>query len=195
MRKLKLQVQSTPDGYICGLNGELDFMTWNWDEGIKKYVSDLTDSIDTILMGRKMAPGFMGHWTGTMNDPANPEYEFGKKMMETSKVIFSKTLDPGFARTSGWKNTIINNGDLGVEVKKLKASAGKDIIAYGGAGFDASLIRENLVDEYYLFINPAVLGEGLSIFKDTHGKRSLELVNSIKFDCGIVLLNYKPKEV
>jgi dihydrofolate reductase len=195
MRKLKLQVQATVDGYICGLNGELDFMTWNWDDAIKKYVNDVTDSIDMILMGRKMAPGFMEYWTNTVKDPANPEHEFGKKMMSTPKVVFSKTLDKSFAQTSGWQNTIINNGDLVVEVKKLKEEEGKDIIAYGGAGFDASLIRENLVDEYYLFVNPAVLGEGLSIFKDSHGKRDLELVNSVKFDSGIVLLNYKPKNI
>ncbi len=53
MRKLKLQVQMSIDGFVSGLNGELDWTTWDWDNQLKKYVTDLTNSVDTILMGRK----------------------------------------------------------------------------------------------------------------------------------------------
>jgi len=42
----------------------------------------------------------------------------------------------------------------------------KYIIVYGGASFDSSLIKENLIDEYYLFINPVAIGNGKTIFKD-----------------------------
>jgi hypothetical protein len=53
MRKLKLQVQMTVDGFVAGPNGELDWMMWNWDDKLKNYVGELTDSVDTILLGRK----------------------------------------------------------------------------------------------------------------------------------------------
>ncbi len=62
MRKLKLQVQLSVDGFNAGPNGELDFLTWNWDDGIKKFVDDIHSTVDTILLGRKMTDGFVKHW-------------------------------------------------------------------------------------------------------------------------------------
>jgi hypothetical protein len=53
MRKLKLQTQVTVDGFMAGPNGELDWMTWDWDEELQKYVSDLTDTVDCILLDEK----------------------------------------------------------------------------------------------------------------------------------------------
>ncbi|HEY4874362.1 MAG TPA: dihydrofolate reductase family protein, partial [Puia sp.] len=76
-------------------------------------------------------------------------------------------------------------------IKKLKSQPGKDIIVYGGAGFDSSLTKEKLVDELHLFVNPAVIGEGLPLFKTISAKQSFKLIKSIPFDCGIVLLHYE----
>ena len=53
MRKLKLQVQISVDGYVTGPDGNMDWMVWNWDEDLNGYVDELTDSIDTILLGRQ----------------------------------------------------------------------------------------------------------------------------------------------
>ena len=57
MRKLKLQVQMTIDGYISGNHGEMDWMTLDWSEDIKMYVRNLTETVDTILLGRNLAEG------------------------------------------------------------------------------------------------------------------------------------------
>lgn len=55
MRKLKLQMQTTIDGFVAGPNGELDWMKgWDSDDELKNCESELADSSDTILMGRKM---------------------------------------------------------------------------------------------------------------------------------------------
>jgi dihydrofolate reductase len=188
MRKLKLQVQMSVDGFICGPNGEMDWMVWNWDDKIKDYVNELTDSVDTILLGRKMTPGFIGHWSAVQ--PTDPSYPFARKMMDKPKVVFSKTLDRSDPITIGWENTTIAKGDITDEVNKLKNQSGKDIIVYGGAGFDSSLIKEALIDEFHLFINPAAIGNGLPIFKALLNKQPLKLVKAIPFDCGIVVLNY-----
>jgi len=59
MRKLKLQVQISIDGYIAGVNGEMDWITWSLDKAILKYISDLNKDIDCILMGRVLAEGFI----------------------------------------------------------------------------------------------------------------------------------------
>ncbi|MEH1887501.1 MULTISPECIES: dihydrofolate reductase family protein [unclassified Nostoc] len=60
MRKLKLQIQMTLDGYIAGLNGEMEFMAWNWDDELKQYVKNITEPVDCIILGRKLAEGFIG---------------------------------------------------------------------------------------------------------------------------------------
>ena len=185
MRKLILQVQMSVDGFICGPNGEMDWMTWVWDDKLKSYVSDLTDSVDTILLGRKMTDGFISHWSDARTKPDEESYEFAKKMMDYPKVVFTKTLDK-----SPWENTVLANGNLADEVNTLKNKNGKDIIVYGGAGFDSSLVSAGLIDEFNLFINPAVVGNGLSIFKNLSEKQDPKLVNAIPFGCGIVVLKY-----
>ena len=147
------------DSFIGGPNGELDWMTWDWDDELKNYVDELHKTVDTILLGRKMADGFIKHWTAVAANPDDEGHVFGKKMIDTPKIVFSKTLG-----SSEWENTQIAS-DLEGGVAKLKNSEGGDIIAYGGAGFDTSLIKAGLIDEYHLFINPTALGEGLTIFQ------------------------------
>lgn len=188
MRKLKLQVQMSLDGYIAGPNGEMDFMTWDWDDELKNYTIALTDSTDTILLGRKMAGGFIEHWTNVTRDPDNPEYDFARKMVDYPKVVFSKTLNQ-----SEWENTVVSNGDLADEVNQLKNQEGKDIIVYGGVGFDGSLVKAGLIDELHLFVNPAAIGKGLSIFEGIEGNRNYKLVKAIPFKCGIAVMHYEPK--
>ena len=180
--------------FVAGPNGELDWMTWNWSDDIKKYVNDLHDTVDTILLGRKMTDGFISHWASVVEkrDESSKElrenYEFAKKMIDIPKVVFTKTL-----KTHTWINTTVAKGDLKIEVMKLKKKDGKDLIVYGGAGFVSSLVRENLIDEYYLFINPVILGNGLSIFNRLDKSMKLKLVASKAFDCGIILLHYIPE--
>jgi dihydrofolate reductase len=188
MRKLKLQVQMTVDGFIAGPNGEMDWLVFNWDDELKNYVTRITEPVDCIVLGRRLAEGFIPHWAAVAADPHHPEYTAGVKFSETHKIVFSKTLE-----RSKWENTALAKGDLVDEITKLKKQDGKDIIAYGGATFVSALIRHGLVDEFHLFINPAAIGNGLAIFKELDGRQSLALVKSTAFDCGIVVLNYAPQ--
>ena len=176
------------DGCIAGPNNEMDWMVWNWDEKLKEFVNRIHEPIDTILLGRKMAGDFLSYWSNVMNKPDDPEYTIAKKMIETPKIVFTKTLNK-----SEWSNTDIATGDLKDEITKLKSQSGGDIIVYGGASFDSSLIKENLIDEFYLFVNPVVLGTGKTIFKDLNEIRKFILIESIVFDSGIVLLHYATK--
>ena len=189
LRKLKLQVQMSIDGYIAGSNGEMDWLVWNWDDKLKEYVNELTESVDSILLGRKMTEGFISYWSEVMAKPDHPEYAFAKKMIETPKVVFTKTLNK-----SKWENTDIATGDLTDEINKLKRQEGNDIIVYGGASFDSSLITSGLIDEFHLFVNPAAIGTGMTIFKDLKEMQKFTLIKSIAFDCGIVLLHYQPNK-
>ncbi len=189
MRKLKLQVQMTIDGYIAGPNGEMDWMSQNWDDDLKDYVTALTEHVDGILLGRKLAEGFIPYWASVAADENNAEVWAGKKFTDTPKVVFSKTLEQ-----SAWANTALAKGDIAAEVNKLKAQEGKDLIAYGGATFVSSLIEHGLIDEFHLFINPAAIGSGLAIFNAQTGRQNLKLVKATPFDCGIVVMHYEKRQ-
>jgi dihydrofolate reductase len=190
MRKLKLHVDISVDGCIAGPNNEMDWIDFTLNERLREYEDRLHEPVDTILLGRKMTNEFISYWSNVMNKPDDPWNAFAKKMMETPKIVFTKSLTK-----SEWPNTEIATGDLKDEITKLKSQeGGGDIIVYGGASFDSSLIKENLIDEYYLFINPVVIGNGKTIFKDLKEIRKLSLVESITFDSGTVLLYYEVKK-
>jgi len=186
MRKLRLQVQMSIDGCIAGPNNEMDWLVW--DDNDIKYLNEITESVDTIIMGRKMVDEFIPYWTEVMNKPDDPWYAFAKKMIETPKVVFTKTLNK-----SKWINTDIATGDLIEEVSKIKSQNGRDIIVYGGASFDSSLIKEKLIDEFYFFINPVAIGNGMTIFKDLNEIQKYTLIESKAFESGKVLLHYEAK--
>lgn len=186
MRKLKLQMQVTPNGLACGPNGEMDHLSWNWGDDIKDFITNLTDTVDCIIMGSNLAQGFIPHWGGVASNPEDPEYQFGKLMTDTPKVVFSKTM-----KSSDWPNTTLANGELSEEISQLKNQSGKDIIVYGGASFVSSLINENLIDDYYLFVNPTAIGQGKGIFNTLNEKLPLKLAEAKAFDCGIALLHYQ----
>jgi dihydrofolate reductase len=187
MRKLKLQVQMTIDGYIAGSNSKLEWAT-SWTQDIQEYVQAITDPVDNIVLGRKLAQGFIPHWATVAANPDHPEVASGKQFTDIPKVVFTRTLDK-----SKWDNTVLAKGDLVEEINKLKKQSGKDIIAYGGATFVSALIKHGLIDEFHLFINPTAIGNGMPIFRELERPQNLTLVKSKSFDCGIVVLNYELK--
>ena len=178
----------TTDGYVAGPNGEMDWLALNWDDELKQYVTTITEPVDCIVLGRKLAQGFIPHWTAVAANPDDDQFSAGKKFTLTNKVVFTKTLEK-----SAWDYTVLAKGDLVEETTKLKKQEGSDIIAYGGVTFVTALIKHGLIDEFHLFINPAAIGSGMSIFNGLERKQDLVLVKSIAFDCGIVVLNYEPK--
>src|ERR1700730_14195111 len=184
MRKLKLQVQMTIDGFVAGPNGEQD---WMWiggkDEAGFRKVIELADSCDTILLGRKMTREFINHWENVVDNlPDSPEQPLAQLMVNMRKIAFSRTQT-----AINGRNLEVENGDLAAAVQALKKQPGKDIMVYGGANFVSSLISQNLIDEYFIFRNPVAIGNGLSIFKE---KKILKLESSTAYKNGKVLNKY-----
>ncbi|HSP40344.1 MAG TPA: dihydrofolate reductase family protein [Gillisia sp.] len=188
MRKLKLQVQLSLDGFMCGPAGELDWMIWDWDDRLNEYVRELTEPVDHILLGRNLAEGFIPHWQNAAEETGADMDT--KKMAERRKTVFSYRLDPGDDLIKTWRNTNVERGDLKKTISKLKQAPGGDLIAYGGAEFVTNLIENKLIDEYHLFYNPVSIGVGKSIFNDLSSPLKLKLTNSNSFDCGIVVNTY-----
>src|SRR3954447_26493449 len=81
MRKLKLQAQMTADGFVTGPEAQLDWMTFDMDEKLLAFITRLTDTSDTILLGRGMTEGFVKYWESVLTKPESPEYPFAQKMV------------------------------------------------------------------------------------------------------------------
>jgi dihydrofolate reductase len=193
MRRLKLQVQISVDGFVStGPNDEQHWVTWAWEE-IRSHVLALFDSCDTILIGRKLAVDYIPYWQDVNTRPDDPMHEVGERIVRAKKVVFTKTIDPADAVVTTWQNTQLATGDLVKEVNALKQQPGKDLIVYGGNSFVSDLIKEGLIDEFHLFVNPVALGHGGAIFNGLVHYKNLQLKDAKVYDCGIVLLHYEPK--
>ena len=204
MRKLKLQVQITVDGFVGGPDGDHDWRIWNWDDKLKAFAYPLRDVCDTILLGRKMAEAFIPHFEDTVNNlqaknadkALDEKFAYANRMVSMPKIVFSKTM-----KTFDGKNVSVENGDLVTAIKNLKSrpdncrelsgKEGKDMIVYGGAGFVSSLIKEGLIDEFNFFVNPVMINKGLRIFDLLEHRQKLSLISATAYECGISVVVYK----
>ena len=195
MKKLILQMQMLVDGFV-GADEGYRWQLWEWgddsawDDELKRDFNAGFARIDTILLSRKMAEeGYLTHWGNAARKyPKDPFYAFAQRIVEAEKVVASDKLE-----VSRWQRTRVVSGDLPREVDALKQGAGGDIAVFGGAGFASALIAAGLVDEFQLFINPAVLGSGRRIF-DKGGFGRLKLLGSKPYPCGMVVSRYAPAQ-
>ena len=176
----------TINGYVAQPDGKNDWMTWNPDDELIAFMNSLLDSSDTLLLGRKLADGFIKYWEDTADE--NPTHPFAKKIAALPKVVFTKTLDK-----STWNNTTLAKGNLVEEIANLKKQNGKDILVFGGAGFVSSLIKEGLIDEYHLIVNPTAISNGMTIFNSLDGIQKFTPTQAKLYPGGKTVLSYKPK--
>lgn len=167
MRKLKLEVQLSIDGFAADQRGKTEWTVWNWepkwnwDKSLQDFHSRLQTSSDTILLGKRMAAGdFSKYWRKIAASKKDAQYKFASAIVGMKRYVFSKKL-----KESRWENTELLKRKPQKEGTKLKKQKGKDMIVYGGTSFVSSLIKEDLIDEYHLLINPTILGSGKPIFK------------------------------
>lgn len=185
MRKVKLQMQMTINGYVAGLNGKNDWMTWNPDTEFTEFLGSLLDTSDTLLLGRKTAETIIKYWENEADQ--NPAHPFAKKIADIPKVVFTKTL-----YKSTWNNTTLAKGHLAEEIANLKQQSGKDIIIFGGVGFVSSLIKEGLIDEYHLIVNPTAIANGMTIFNSLENIQKFTPTQAKLYPGGKMVLSYKP---
>lgn len=171
MRKLKLQMNIA--------------LGDKWDNGMTNFSIGNLKNVDSILLGRKTAEGFIPYWEEVAKNPKDSLYKLGKPLNDIPKVVFSKKVKAG-----KWDNATIVKGNIADQIKMLKKKKGKDIIVYGGDSFVSSLIKHDLIDEFYLLVNPVAIGNGKSIFNPLKNNSVLELVKCKPFACGAVLLCY-----
>ena len=197
MRKIKLEVQLSVDGFMADQQGNTDWMIWNWgpewtwDSELRQYHTDLLKETDCLFLSRQVVEvGFISHWRKIAQDPSSPQHEFACYIDKAHKVIFSKTLTTDDDIPGGWENVEVSKWDMRQQIHHLKQQEGKDILVFGGASFVSSLIQGGYIDEFHLLINPVVLGKGLPIFNRIPSKKSLSLGSAKTYSCGVTLMKY-----
>lgn len=172
MRKIKLQ---------------MNFAGINWDDDMINFCIDNLKNVDSILLGRNTAEGFIPYWADVAEnpDPNDINSKLGKPLTEIPKVVFSNSL-----QTNNWNNTTILKGEMAEEITRFKNKAGKDIIVYGGNSFVSSLVKNELIDEFYFFVNPLGISNDEPILKFINSDSKLTLKESRPFPSGTVLLFY-----
>jgi dihydrofolate reductase len=186
MRKLVLFMHTSLDGYVAGPDGEMDWI--NVAEEIFDYAAERTNQADTALYGRVTYQMMEAYWPTAADQPGATKHdiEHSRWYKSVPKVVLSKTM-----KGTTLPGVTIVDGNLTTEINQLKQSIGKEIVIFGSPGAAHSLMAENLIDDYWLFVNPILLGQGIPVFKDIQQRQALKLIASHVFSSGVVCLHYQ----
>lgn len=188
MRNLILFMHTSLDGFVAGPQGEMNWIKFN-DE-LFDYVGTVTNKTDTALYSRVTYEMMQNYWPNAAQKPdaTKHDIEHSAWYSEVSKVVLSRTMSE-----KGLVNTLIISNQIADNINKIKNQDGKKIIIFGSPGASHALISEDLIDEYWLFVNPVLLGEGIPLFKGVSKTTRLNLLESKTFSCGVIALHYERK--
>lgn len=185
MRKIISFTHISLDGFVAGLNGKMDWI--NINEEIFDHIAKRVKKGNTALYGRVTYQMMESYWPTAANKPdaTRHDLEHSQWYSKVHKIVLSRTIkDEGLANT-----TIINDNFL-EEITQLKQQDGADILLFGSPRATHSLIQENLIDGYWLFVNPVILGDGIPLFKNVKEGMKLKLLTTRQFACGVTELSY-----
>jgi dihydrofolate reductase len=185
MRKIISFMHISLDGFVAGLNGEMDWI--NVDEEIFNYVGKRISKGNTALYGRVTYQMMENYWPTAGDKPTATRHdiEHSNWYSKVHKIVLSKTMEK-----EGLTNTTIISDNLSDRINEIKLQAGEDILLFGSPSATHSLIQRNLIDGYWLFVNPIILGQGIPLFVDIKNKIKLNLLTTRQFTCGVTELNY-----
>ena len=187
MRKILLMISMSVDGFIEGPNREID---WHLvDDELHSHFNEKLAGMGAFIDGRVTYELMAEFWPTADEDPANagPTAEFAKIWRDMPKIVYSTKL-----QKAEWNTTIVREL-VADDVRQLKAQPGGDL-ALGGADLSESFRELDLIDEYWLYIHPIVLGRGKPLFRPADAQLNLQLVQTRTFGNGVVLLRYQRPE-
>ena len=186
MRHLIFFMHTSLDGFVAGLQGELDWILI--DDEMFDFVATMTDKADAALYGRVTYEIMQSYWptAGEQPNASKHDKEHSAWYNKVSKVVLSKTLSE-----KGLVNTKVISDQLADNINELKNQDGKNILIFGSPTASLSLLNSGLIDEFWLFVNPIILGHGIPLYKEVAGTTQLKLIESITFTCGVIALHYE----
>ena len=191
MRKIVSFVHVSLDGFVASNDAGMASLGWiSLSDDMFEYVEQRIQQTDTALYGRITYQMMESYWPTAAEQPnASPHDHTHSRWYKTAhKIVLSKTL-----LEKNHPNTKIISSNLSEEIIKLKHSVGSEILVFGSPSATHALMAENLIDEYWLFINPILLRQGIPLFKNIKERTALTLVNSKIFALGVVCLHYEVK--
>lgn len=185
MRKIILVMHTSLDGFVAGENGAIDWV--RVDEQLFDFVGKMTDQSDTALYGRVTYQMMDSYWptAGDKENPTKHDIEHSNWYNKVTKVVLSKSMVDGDI-----VNTRIIGGDVKENVQKLKNESGSNILIFGSPSASNVLMQYNLIDEYWLFVNPVMLGAGIPLFSKVGESIYLHFIESKNFSSGVIGLHY-----
>ena len=184
VRRLIYSLSVSLDGFIETSDHRIDWVIV--DEELHTFFNEQARGVDIEIYGRRMYELMIGYWPTADSVPGTSavEVEYAQIWTMLPKLVFSKTLQHVEWNSRLAKNSIVD------EIAALKAQPGRDI-GIGGADIASTCIRLGLIDEYQLFVNPVVLGEGIPFFPKLESPIQLKLLETRKFNAGVVYLRYE----
>jgi len=186
MRKIISFMHISLDGFVAGPNGEM-----NWikvDEELFDHIGKRISETDAALYGRVTYEMMQNYWptAGDEPDASKHDIEHSKWYNNAHKIVLSKTM-----KGKELDNTTIISDNIADRINEIKQQAGSEILLFGSPTATHSLIQQGLIDGYWLFVNPIILGQGIPLFTDIKDKIKLKLLPGTRqFTSGVTELNY-----
>lgn len=186
MRKLIVFMHTSLDGFVAGPNGEMDWIIAG--EEMFDHAAKQTEKADTALYGRVTYQMMENYWptAGDKPNASKHDKEHSAWYNKVEKVVVSKTM-----QGENLPNTKIISENIADQIISLKQGTGKNILMFGSPSVAHALMSKDLIDDYWLFVNPILLGEGIPLFKDIKERTKLKFVASDIFSSGVVCLHYE----
>ncbi len=188
MRNLIFFMHSSLDGFIAGLNGEMNWISF--DDELFDFVATMTNKADAALYGRVTFDMMQSYWPNAGNQPnaSKHDKEHSAWYKQVSKIVLSRTLNQ-----TDFENTTIISDQLADQINQLKKQEGKNILIFGSPSASHALLGLGLIDEFWVFVNPILLGQGIPLFKGITEPTKLTLLETKTFNCGVIALHYVKK--
>jgi dihydrofolate reductase len=170
-RKVILYIAMSLDGFIAAKDDGLEFLSIVEEPGEDYSYNDFVNTVDTVIIGRK-----------SYEKVLSMGYEYPPDNKELYVITHAGRPSEGTLHFYA--------DDLKTLVLELKNKDGKNIYVDGGAVVVNELLKDNLIDEFYISIIPILLGGGISLFNDDRPELRLKLVSSKSFNKGLVQLHY-----
>ncbi|HEY4289301.1 MAG TPA: dihydrofolate reductase family protein [Puia sp.] len=185
MRKIISFMHVSLDGFTAGPNGEMDWM--KVDQELFDFASQATEMSDLAIYGRVTYQMMDGYWPTAGDKPTASKHtkEHSAWYNKVEKIVLSKT----WAGKSIPGTTIIGD-DFASQIRSVKEKPGKHIVIFGSPAAVRSMIKEDLVDEFWLMVNPILMGKGIPMFPDLEQRKPLELQEEKRLKSGVVMLKF-----
>ncbi|MBK9800247.1 MAG: dihydrofolate reductase [Bacteroidetes bacterium] len=185
MRKIISFMYVSLDGFVAGPGGEMDWI--KLEDEIFDHVEKRISKGDTALYGRVTYELMESYWPTAADKPnaTKHDIEHSKWYSKSKKIVLSSSM-----KANVLSNTKIISDNFVENIEELKQQPGNEILLFGSPRATHSLIKHQLIDGYWLFVNPIILGKGIPLFANIQHKVPLTLLSTKVFNCGVVELDY-----